>query len=140
MSEKIKKDKAAQKSTWTSTAKKDQTNEEVKAKSRSRSPIRRQTVEKTEESLQTTSKFITFRLEAPQANNVCLAGCFNGWDSLATPLKRNQEGIWTCAISIPAGEHQYRFVVDGEWRDDPLNSARCWNEFGTENCLLVVEG
>jgi 1,4-alpha-glucan branching enzyme len=73
------------------------------------------------------------------AQKVCVAGCFNGWDPMTTPLERDRDGIWMCALTVPAGEHQYRFVVDGEWCDDPLNTARCGNEFGSENSVLIVE-
>jgi 1,4-alpha-glucan branching enzyme len=82
----------------------------------------------------------TFRLEAPQAAQVFIVGCFNGWDPMANPLKRDEEGIWSCTLSIEPGEHEYRFVVDGVWWDDPANTLRRWNEFGTENCVLVVHG
>lgn len=85
-----------------------------------------------------TSKLILFSFEAPQASNVSLVGCFNGWDHQATRLKKNDEGVWTCFVSIEPGEHQYRFIVDGEWQNDPGNANRCWNEFGTENCVLTV--
>lgn len=86
-----------------------------------------------------SSKLTAFSFEARQARSVYLAGCFNGWDPEATRLKQNEEGIWKCVIGIEPGEHQYRFAVDGEWKNDPLNAGRCWNEFGTENCVLVVE-
>lgn len=85
------------------------------------------------------AKLITFTFRAPQARNVFLVGCFNGWDPHATPLHWHDDGIWTCSISIEAGEHQYRFIVDGEWQSDPLNTHRCCNEFGTENCVLMVD-
>jgi 1,4-alpha-glucan branching enzyme len=78
----------------------------------------------------------TFRLEAPEAAQVFVAGCFNEWDTTANPLERRNDGPWSCAVAIEPGQHQYRFVVDGAWCDDPANMARCWNEFGTENCLL----
>jgi hypothetical protein len=84
-------------------------------------------------------KLITFELEAPQAREVFVAGCFNDWDPSANPLERLQEGIWSGTVSIEPGEHQYRFIVDGEWRDDPVNTLRCWNEYGTENCILIIE-
>jgi hypothetical protein len=80
----------------------------------------------------------TFRLEAPQAAQVFVVGCFNGWDPTASPLERDAEGTWSCALAIESGEHQYRFVVDGDWCDDPVNMLRCRNEFGTENCVLIV--
>ncbi len=84
-------------------------------------------------------KLTIFELEAPYAREVYVAGCFNNWDPLANPLQRQEAGIWRGTVSIEPGEHQYRFVVDGEWWDDPINALRRWNEYGTENCILIVE-
>ena len=81
----------------------------------------------------------TFRLEAPHAAQVFVAGCFNEWDPTANPLKRDKEGTWSCTLTVEPGEHEYRFVVDGVWWDDPTNMWRCWNEFGTQNCVLIVQ-
>lgn len=80
-----------------------------------------------------------FRLEAPQATQVSIAGCFNEWDPTANPLERDDEGIWSCSLAIEPGEHEYRFVVDGAWCDDPANICKRPNEFGTENCILIIE-
>jgi hypothetical protein len=139
---KTQEDRPVRKSTRASKKenRKDEAVEPIKAKPRSKAPIKQPIREKVEETPQTSGNLMTFRLNAPQAIEVCVAGCFNGWRPQASPLKRNQEGVWTCTMSIEPGEHQYRFIVDGEWRDDPLNSSRCWNEFGTENCMLIVEG
>ncbi len=82
---------------------------------------------------------ITFRLEAPQATQVFIAGCFNEWDPMANPLERDEEGTWSCTLAVEPGEHEYRFVVDGIWCDDPANTVRCCNEFGTYNCVLIVQ-
>ena len=81
----------------------------------------------------------TFTLEAPGAAQVFIAGSFNGWDLAANPLKKNREGTWVCALAIEPGEHEYRFLVDEIWWDDPMNPVRRWNEFGTENCVLIIE-
>jgi 1,4-alpha-glucan branching enzyme len=81
----------------------------------------------------------TFRLAAPQAAQVFVAGCFNEWHPTANPLERDDEGTWSCSLYIEPGEHEYRFVVDGVWWDDPVNTIRCWNEFGTQNCVLIVQ-
>ena len=80
-----------------------------------------------------------FRLEAPQATQVFIAGCFNEWDPMANSLERDDEGMWSCSLAIEPGEHEYRFVVDGVWCDDPANMERRLNEFGTQNCVLVVQ-
>ncbi len=84
-------------------------------------------------------KVPSFMLYEPQATQVFVAGCFNDWDPRATPLERDEAGTWFCTIELEPGQHEYRFVVDGEWRSDPLNVVRCSNEFGTENCVIVVE-
>lgn len=144
MSEKTQKEKPARKSARTAAADtRGATKERAPAEGVRKKPAvraSRKPAVAREEIPQRMTTLITFSLEAPAARNVCVAGCFNGWDPLATPLKRNEQGVWTCAIGIEPGEHQYRFVVDGEWWDDPLNGARCWNEFGTQNCMLTVKG
>ena len=81
----------------------------------------------------------TFKLEAPQAEQVFIVGCFNEWEPMANPLERDDEGTWSCTLYIEPGEHEYRFLVDGAWRDDPANMVRRWNEFGTQNCVLIVQ-
>ena len=81
----------------------------------------------------------TVRLEAPHAVKVFIAGSFNEWDPMANPLKRDEEGTWICTLALEPGEHEYRFVVDEAWWDDPVNMLRRWNEFGTQNCVLIIE-
>ena len=82
-------------------------------------------------------KLTTFALKAPQAKQVCIAGSFNEWRP--TALERNRAGVWTHAMRLGPGEHEYRFIVDGASWDDPTNTMRRWNEFGTRNCILAVE-
>ena len=84
-------------------------------------------------------KKASFKLRAPEAVQVFVAGCFNDWDATANPLERDAEGNWSCIISLEAGAHEYRFVVDGVWWDDPLATMRIPNDFGCENCVIVVE-
>jgi 1,4-alpha-glucan branching enzyme len=81
---------------------------------------------------------VTFKLQAPQAAQVFVAGCFNEWDPTANPLERDNKGTWSCTLAVDLGEHEYRFLVDGVWWDDPTNMSRRWNEFGTQNCLLML--
>ena len=79
-----------------------------------------------------------FTLEAPQAEQVCIVGSFNDWDPTANTLGYDEDGRWGCTLALEPGEYEYRFVVDGEWRDDPENLLRRPNGFGTENCVLVI--
>ena len=83
-------------------------------------------------------KKATFMLRTPEATEVFVAGSFNEWDPTANPLKRDEEGMWACTLLLEPGEHEYRFVVDTVWWDDPLNLVRRWTEFGCENCIIIV--
>ena len=84
-------------------------------------------------------KRITFKFVAPEAEKVILAGSFNGWADGGTPLKRDSKGIWKTQVSLEPGTYEYRFVVDGHWRDDPECPSRTPNTFGSENCIREVE-
>lgn len=67
---------------------------------------------------------VTFRLGAPSAQWVSVAGEFNGWDPKALPMSRGQDGTWTAATKLRAGDYAYKFIVDGRWQLDPAQPAR----------------
>jgi hypothetical protein len=85
------------------------------------------------------SLYVKFVLFAPNAHEVSLAGTFNGWNPDVTPLRRaGSDGVWTVTISLPVGQHQYGFVVDGRrWVTDPAAPA-VDDGFGRRNSVLSV--
>jgi hypothetical protein len=81
---------------------------------------------------------VRFVLHAPEAQTVGLAGTFNQWDSGATPLVRSEGGLWAATLVLPAGEHEYAFVVDGErWVPDPA-APGVDDGFGRRNSVLTL--
>lgn len=82
---------------------------------------------------------VSFTLSAPDARNVKLAGDFTAWEEAPREMKRNGNGAWKTTVSVPPGQHEYRFIVDGQWVDDPKCELRKPNPFGGENCTRVVE-
>jgi 1,4-alpha-glucan branching enzyme len=82
----------------------------------------------------------TFTLEEPAATSVQVAGDFSEWEKHPISLKKQKNGTWKATISLPPGNYQYRFLVDGQWRDDPACPARVPNPFGEMNCILDVAG
>jgi 1,4-alpha-glucan branching enzyme len=86
----------------------------------------------------TAKKKVTFSLVAPDAQAVSLAGCFTNWDQAPIALRKDKTGVWKKTVSLEAGEYEYRFLVDGQWQDDPQCDQRVPNQFGTQNCLRVV--
>ena len=74
----------------------------------------------------------------PNANQVVLMGDFTAWDENPIPLKRQKDGVWKAVVPLPPGLHEYRFVVDGQWRDDTECAIRRANPFGSQNCVREV--
>jgi 1,4-alpha-glucan branching enzyme len=80
-----------------------------------------------------------FSYFAPDAQDVLLVGSFNGWGQNPIHLKRQKDGSWRTNVSLDPGAYEYRFLVDGEWRDDPDCTTRVSNPYGAENCIRVVD-
>ena len=82
---------------------------------------------------------VRFVLLAPDAQRVSVAGTFNQWDPVAAPLSRSgTSGVWTATLTLPAGQHQYAFVVDGaRWVPDPAAPA-IDDGFGRRNSVLAL--
>ncbi len=80
-----------------------------------------------------------FVLYAPGAHQVSVAGTFNGWDARATPLAHAAApGVWAATLSLPAGQHLYAFVVDGQrWVADPT-APGVDDGFGRRNSIIAV--
>lgn len=83
-------------------------------------------------------KKITFLFEATNASEVVLVGDFNYWNLKKHPMKMNEHGVWEKAVLIPPGRYEYKFLVDGHWKEDPQNNQRCSNCYGTYNNVLTV--
>lgn len=81
--------------------------------------------------------FVHFRLDAPDARSVHLAGDFTDWEP-SYELNQSMPGVWTIVVPLTAGVHDYAFVVDGEtWTPDPL-ARRVADGFGGENSRLSL--
>ena len=81
---------------------------------------------------------IILTLLAPEAGDVKVAGNFNGWRPEATPLKNTKDGEWAVRLMLRSGQYEYRFAIDGRWREDPRASQHVANPFGEFNSVLVV--
>lgn len=84
------------------------------------------------------SQCVRLELTRPDAQEVGIAGSFNDWHSSVTPMIRLNDGKWAKELALPPGRYEYRFVVDGEWVDDPAATELIPNPFGTPNAVLVV--
>ncbi|MFC1811385.1 glycogen-binding domain-containing protein [Thermodesulfobacteriota bacterium] len=90
-----------------------------------------------DKSKQTTKRRrVTFTLEATEAKEVVLMGAFNKWNPKTHPMKNDGNGIWNKTVVLAPGQYEYKFLIDGNWREDPQNSQMCSNCFGSQNSIL----
>jgi 1,4-alpha-glucan branching enzyme len=85
-----------------------------------------------------TRKKVNFTLQAPEAVNVAVAGDFTSWEINPKPMKKNKSGQWKATVSLEPGRYEYKFIVDGQWLDDPESQERAPNPYGGSNCVRVV--
>jgi len=85
-------------------------------------------------------KRVTIELQDDKAREVFVAGTFNDWNPAAKPLKSaGENGCYKATLMLPKGRHEYKFVIDGTWCNDPTNPASVTNSLGSQNSVLVVE-
>ncbi|HUL30500.1 MAG TPA: isoamylase early set domain-containing protein [Thermodesulfobacteriota bacterium] len=85
------------------------------------------------------TKKVQFEFLAPEAQKVYLAGDFNHWDLNANLMKKDKKGIWKTVLTLRPGRYEYRFLKDGNWENDPACCDCVPNEFGSQNCVRIVE-
>jgi Glycogen recognition site of AMP-activated protein kinase len=81
-----------------------------------------------------------FHLEAPFAESVKLAADFTEWEKFPLDMIKSEDGVWYTTVPLPPGHYSYRFIVDGEWCDDPRPILRLHNNpFGRANAVMDVD-
>ena len=82
---------------------------------------------------------VRFDLTVEPGKQVFVAGTFNNWDPTANPLKDNPgSGHCKATLRVPPGRHEYKFVVNGEWRVDPKCPESVPNDSGSTNSVITV--
>jgi 1,4-alpha-glucan branching enzyme len=86
------------------------------------------------------SKRVGFQMTAEPGSEVFVAGSFNDWNPKKHRLKDNPgSGHCKTTIVLPAGRHEYKFVVNGEWRNDPNCPDSMASESGAVNSVVTVQ-
>ena len=82
---------------------------------------------------------VVLRLFGYEGRNVQLAGDFNDWIPDNGVITRHVDGVVEKIVMLMPGTYQYRYVVDGEWQEDPSNPEVVENFSGGYNSILHVE-
>ena len=82
-------------------------------------------------------KRVQFELSVEPGSEVFVAGTFNNWNPTANRMKDNPgSGHCKATLVIPAGTHEYKFVVNGVWTADPNCEEWAPNGCGSLNSVL----
>jgi chromosome partitioning protein len=82
---------------------------------------------------------VVFAARFEAAKKVLIAGDFNGWQPMSTPMAAEGTGRWKTKLPLPPGRYRYRLVVDGLWMTDPNNKFVETNQFGELNNVVDVD-
>ena len=82
---------------------------------------------------------VTFSVRAEVGSKVFLAGDFNKWDPSAKKMSdKRGDGVYSATLKLCAGDHPYKFVINGTWCADPECPDWVQNEHGTLNSVKHV--
>jgi len=82
---------------------------------------------------------VVFAAKFTDARKVLIAGDFNNWQPMSTPMHTNgAPGHWVTKLPLAPGRYRYRLVVDGKWITDPNNKYVETNQFGELNNIVEV--
>jgi chromosome partitioning protein len=82
---------------------------------------------------------VVFAARFNQARKVLIAGDFNNWSPMSTPMHgTDRVGEWAARLPLAPGRYRYRLVVDGRWMTDPNNECVEKNQFGELNNVIEV--
>nr|KJB31402.1 hypothetical protein B456_005G189700 [Gossypium raimondii] len=68
-------------------------------------------------------------------SEVLLAGSFDGW-ATKRKMEKSSTGVFSLQLKLYPGKYEIKFIVDGEWKLDPLRPIV--NNNGFENNLLII--
>ena len=55
--------------------------------------------------------------------HVTISGNFNDWNPFGSPMIK-KSNVWQLDVKLLPGQNLYKFIVDGEWKEDPLNKLK----------------
>jgi 1,4-alpha-glucan branching enzyme len=87
---------------------------------------------------QTKNKPQTFSIKSPSAKTVVLVGDFTNWQESPIQMTKTDGGVWSASVELTSGTHYYRFIVDGQWCEDPACALHAPNPYGTQNSVRQV--
>jgi len=91
------------------------------------------------EEINMEQKKAKFTLKSDQSyKSVYVAGDFTDWQDHPIMMKKGRGNTWSALAPMASGEHEYKFIADGQWMLDPAAPRRS-NNIGSENSVIRVD-
>ncbi|GGE38857.1 isoamylase early set domain-containing protein [Psychroflexus planctonicus] len=82
---------------------------------------------------------VTFHVTQREAEKVVVAGDFNNWNENSFELRKLKNGVFKGSINLEKDkEYEFKYIIDGHWANDDEADAKVFNEYATENSILVL--
>ncbi|MCK5126657.1 MAG: isoamylase early set domain-containing protein [candidate division Zixibacteria bacterium] len=72
-----------------------------------------------------------------KAKRVFLVGDFNKWNEQSLPM-RKKSARFELILKIPPGRHQFKYLIDGIWWNDPDADDYAGNFWGSEDSVICI--
>lgn len=72
------------------------------------------------------------------AKHIVLSGTFNGWSEDFFKMQKTEDG-WELTLQLKPNTYEYKFIVDGDWIEDPNNPYKKENEFDGYNSVIDIK-
>ncbi|MFB9078524.1 isoamylase early set domain-containing protein [Flavobacterium procerum] len=83
---------------------------------------------------------VTFSIDAKDADSAAVVGDFNNWNVIEGTLSKLKNGTFKATYDlIKDGIYEFKYVIDGNYVNDPEADFYKWNDYaGSENGVVVV--
>ncbi len=86
-----------------------------------------------------SKKKVRFEYQGEPGHDVFVAGTFTDWKARRKLAPTHKQGVYAADLMLPPGTHEYKFVVDGQWRADPRCTNWVPDGLGSLNSVIRVE-
>ena len=54
-------------------------------------------------------------------------------------MKNDENGLWSKSVILAPGKYEYKFLIDGEWKEDPGNKQNSPNVLELLTVCLISQ-
>uniref|UniRef100_A0A7V3KMJ3 CBM20 domain-containing protein n=1 Tax=candidate division WOR-3 bacterium TaxID=2052148 RepID=A0A7V3KMJ3_UNCW3 len=80
---------------------------------------------------------VIFTLREPQAKDVVVTGTFSNWNPTGIKMTK-KDNTWVAEVDLKPGTYEYKFIIDGVWKEDPDNPWKVPDGFGGSNSKFTL--